>query len=177
MLRCWLRPTKPHTALTPSSAAASNTRSMKSCFFCRVGGVVMEQVVEVGEVRDADAGGRDGRLHARRARPVERLAQVQRVGHRIEHRLRRHVGLRRVQRRGQLDVVGAELARECQPVLDRAIRVGVAHLPRRQLLQRRGEHADLHELRSKRRDSHGTSVQTPPCPALSRMASTIRLAR
>ena len=56
MLRCWLRPTKPQTASTPSSAAASNTRSRKSCFFRRVGGVVVQQVVEVGEVRDADAG-------------------------------------------------------------------------------------------------------------------------
>ncbi len=38
MLRSWLRPTKPHTALTPSSAAASNTRSMKSIFFFRTAG-------------------------------------------------------------------------------------------------------------------------------------------
>ena len=32
MLCCWLRPTNPHTALTPSSTAVSNTRVMKSCF-------------------------------------------------------------------------------------------------------------------------------------------------
>ena len=102
-----------------------------------------------------DAGGGYCGLHARRARPIEGLAEVQRVGHRIEHRVRRHVRLRRVKRRGELDVVGAELARECQPVLNGAIRVGVAHLPRRQLLQRRGEHPDLHELRRKWRDGHG----------------------
>ena len=38
MLNCWLRPTKPQTALTPIIAAASNTRRMKSCFFFRIAG-------------------------------------------------------------------------------------------------------------------------------------------
>jgi heterodisulfide reductase subunit C len=34
----WSRPTKPVTAEMPSSAAVSITRSMKSCFFCRICG-------------------------------------------------------------------------------------------------------------------------------------------
>ena len=51
-------------------------------------------------------------LHALRPLLVEGLAQVERVGHRVEHRLGRHVGLARVQRGRELDVVGAELARE-----------------------------------------------------------------
>ena len=34
----WLRPTKPQTASTPRSTAASITRSMKSCFFRRMAG-------------------------------------------------------------------------------------------------------------------------------------------
>ena len=38
MLRSWLRPTKPQTASTPSAAAASNVRSMKSIFFLRIAG-------------------------------------------------------------------------------------------------------------------------------------------
>ena len=38
MLCWWLRPTKPQTASTPSSTAASNVRSMNSCFFCRTAG-------------------------------------------------------------------------------------------------------------------------------------------
>ena len=155
MLRCWLRPTKPQTASTPSSTAASNTRSMNSCFFCAHGRVVMQQVVEVADVREADAGWRRSTRLTRAARVlVERLAQVERVGDRIEHRLGRHVGLGRMQRRRQLDVVGAELARELQPVLDGAIGIGVADLARRQFLQRRGQHADLHELRIERLCRH-----------------------
>jgi hypothetical protein len=48
-------------------------------------------------------------------------------------------------RGGQLDAVGAELLREAEPLLDREVRVGVALLARRQLLQRGGQHADRHE--------------------------------
>ena len=95
MLCCWLRPTKPQTASTPSSAAASNTRSMKSCFFCRIAGVVVQHVVEVADVGEADAASRASACCTRaRARLVERLAQVERVGDRIEHRLGRHVASR-----------------------------------------------------------------------------------
>ena len=68
MLRCWLRPTKPQTASTPSSAAASNTRSMKSCFFFADRRVVVQQVVEVGDVREADAGRARIAASTRRAR-------------------------------------------------------------------------------------------------------------
>ena len=56
MLCCWLRPTNPQTASTPSSTAASNTRSMKSCFFFRIVGIVVKHVVEIADVRNADAG-------------------------------------------------------------------------------------------------------------------------
>ena len=61
MLRCWLRPTKPQTASTPSSAAASNTRSMNSCFFLPHRRIVVQQVVEIPDVRQADAGRRSAR--------------------------------------------------------------------------------------------------------------------
>jgi hypothetical protein len=52
-----------------------------------------------------------------------------------------------VERRRELDVVHAEPARELQPLLDGAVGVAVAHLARGQLLERRREHPDLHELR------------------------------
>ena len=55
-----------------------------------------------------------------------------------------------MQRRRQLDVARAQLARELEPLLDRAIGIRVAHLARRQLLQRRREDAHLHELRLER---------------------------
>ena len=59
------------------------------------GPVVMQQVVEVGEVRDADAARLHGAADPPRAGGVEGLAQVERVGHRVEHRFGRHVGLGR----------------------------------------------------------------------------------
>ena len=52
-----------------------------------------------------------------------------------------------MQRGGQLDAVGAERDREVEPFLDGEIRVRVASLARRQLLERGGQHADRHELR------------------------------
>jgi hypothetical protein len=55
-----------------------------------------------------------------------------------------------VQRRRELDVAGADLERELQPVFDGAVGVGVAHVARRQLLERGGQHAHAHELRLKR---------------------------
>ena len=84
----------------------------------------------------------------RRARSLSNgLPQIERVGHRVEHRLGRHVGLRRVQRGRELDVVGAQRrGRRLDPLLDGAVRIGVAHLARRQLLEGGGEDADLHEL-------------------------------
>ena len=125
-------------------------------------GVMMQQVVEVGEIRDANSGGRDRRLHARGASPIERLPQVQRVRDRIQHGFRRHVRFRGMKRRRELDVIGAKLAGECQPILDGAVGVGVAHVAGRQFLERRGQDAHLHELRSKRGDGHDVVVQTPP---------------
>ena len=116
--------------------------------------VVVEQVVEVADVRQLDARGRDGRLDAAGAVLVERLAQIQRVGDRIQHRLRRHVRLGRVQRRRQLDVAGAQLLRECQPLFDRLVRIRIADLAGRQLLERRRQDAHLHELRLERFDCH-----------------------
>ena len=47
----------------------------------------------------------------------------------------------------ELDVVGAQILRERQPVLDRAVGIRVANFARRQLLQRRGQDAHFHELR------------------------------
>jgi hypothetical protein len=139
--------------------------------------IVVQQVVEVGEVRQAHAGIGDGGEYPRRARPIERLPEVKCVGHRIEHRFGRHVGLRRVQGGRQLDVAGANLERELQPVFDGAVRIGVAHLARRQLLERGRQHSHPHELRLKgRQRSTHTRVQAPPSSALARMASTIRLA-
>ena len=116
MLCCWLRPTKPQTASTPSSAAASNTRSMKSCFFCRIAGVVVQQVVEVADVGDPDAGALERGLDPRRARALSngcRRSSVLATGSSIASG-----GTsvsRRVQRRRELDVVGAQLARERRP--------------------------------------------------------------
>lgn len=78
---------------------------------------------------------------------VEGLTQIERVGDGVKERLRRHVRLRRVERGRELYVVHAELACELQPLFDGAVGVAVAHLARGQLLKRRREHPDLHELR------------------------------
>ena len=83
----------------------------------------------------------------RRARALSNgCAEIERVGDRIEHRLGRHVGFGRMQRRRELDVVGAQLARERDPFLDGAVGIGIADLARRQLLQRGRQDADFHEL-------------------------------
>src|SRR5215510_566138 len=52
-----------------------------------------------------------------------------------------------MERGGELDVIGAEFPREGYPFFYGQIRVGVALLARRQLLQRGGQNADLHEFR------------------------------
>ena len=116
--------------------------------------VVVQQVVEVADVGEPDLARLQHPLDPRRALLVERLAQVERVGDRIEHRLGRHVGLGRMQRRRQLDVIGAELARELDPLLDRPIGIRIAHFPRSQFLERCGQHSDLHELRIERLCRH-----------------------
>ena len=110
------------------------------------GRVVVQQVVEVADIRDADAVRLQGRLDAARAVLVERFPQIQRVGDRIQHRLGRHVGFGRMKRRRQLDVVGAEGAGELDPLLDGAIGIGVADLAGGQFLQGGREDADFHEL-------------------------------
>ena len=125
--------------------------------------IVVQQVVEVADVRDADAARLERRLDAPRALLVERLAQIQRVGDRIEHRLGRHVGFGRVERRGQLDVARAQLAGELDPLFDRAIGIGIAHLARRQLLQGGREDAHFHELRFERFDRHVVALGNSEC--------------
>ena len=117
----------------------------------------MKKVVEVPDVRQADARGLQRRLHSARPVLVEGPAQVQRVRNRIQHRLGRHVRLCGMERCGQLDVAGAKLAGEREPFFNRAIRIGIAHLARRQLLQRRREDTDLHELWFERFDRHANS--------------------
>ena len=81
--------------------------------------VLVQHVVEVADVGDRDTGRVDGREHPLRPHLVERLAQIERVRDRIEHRFGRDVGERRVQRRGELDAVGVEGDREIEPLLDR----------------------------------------------------------
>ena len=117
--------------------------------------VLVEHVVEVGEVREADGVRLERRLHALRAVAVEGLAQVERVGHGVQHRLGRHVGLARVQRGGELDVVGPDLARERDPLLDGQVGIRVPQITGGELLQGGGQHADLHELRLEGGDGHG----------------------
>src|SRR5262245_3277628 len=79
-----------------------------------------------------------------------------------------------MQRRRELDVAGADLAGKLEPVFDRTVRIGVPPLARCQLLERRGEDPHLHEFGIE--GSH-TRVHAPPSAALSRIASTMRLAR
>ena len=156
MLCCWLRPTKPQTASTPSSAAVSNVAQHEVDLLLADRRIVVQQVVEVADVREADAGGLDRRLDTRwRARLSNgwRRSSVLATGSSIASGGTSALG--RMERRRQLDVVRAELARELQPLLDGAIGIGVAHLARRQLLQRRREDADFHELRFEGCDRHG----------------------
>ena len=121
--------------------------------------VVVQQVVEVADVRQADAVRLQRRVDAARTRLVERLAQVERVRDRIEHRLRRNVRFAGVQRGRQLDVAGVQLPRELDPFFDRAIGIGIPDGTRRQLLQRGGQDSDFHELRLKRSNRHGCILE------------------
>ena len=116
--------------------------------------IVVQHVVEVADLGNADPVDVERRAHALRALLVERLAQVERVGHRIEHRLGRHVRFRRVQRRRELDVARAQFLRERHPFLNRAVRIRVANFARRQFLERRRQDAHLHELRLERFGAH-----------------------
>ena len=72
-------------------------------------GIVVQQVVEVGDVGQRDAACVERGLHAPGARGVECAPQVERVRHRIEHRVGRHIGFARMKSRRQLQLVGAKL--------------------------------------------------------------------
>jgi len=98
------------------------------------GFVCGEHIVEVGEVRQADARGLHGPSDARGARRTEGLAQIEGVGHRIEKRRGRHIALRGMQGRRELDIRATELPGELQPLLDGQIRVGVPQVARSQFL-------------------------------------------
>ena len=112
--------------------------------------VFVQHVVEVGDVCDRDTRRRDRRLDALGALSVEGLAQVERVGDRVEHRLGGHVCERGMQRRRQLDAVDVQLGGELQPLLDREVGIWVAALARRELLQCGGQHSDRHVHRFER---------------------------
>ena len=79
MLCCWLRPTNPHTALTPSSAAASNTRSMELVLLAADRRIVVQHVVEVAEVGDRRRRVAVDRRLARGARDRGRMAGADRA--------------------------------------------------------------------------------------------------
>ena len=116
--------------------------------------IVVQQVVEVADVGQADAGRVDRLADPRRALLRERLAQVERVGDRVEHRLGRNVRLGRMERRRQLDVTRAQRLGVGEPLLDRLVGIGVADVARGQLLQGGRQHAHLHELRIERLHRH-----------------------
>ena len=80
--------------------------------------IVVEEVVEIAEVGDPDAATLDRGLDALRAARVEGSAQVQRICDRVQHRLRGHVALVRVQGARELDALDLELAREVEPLFD-----------------------------------------------------------
>ena len=155
MLCCWLRPTKPQTALTPSSTAASKTRSMKSSFFLRIGRIVVQQVVEVADVGNPDAGGLHRGVHALGALLVERLAADPACWP-------PDPASPRAARRFPSDAAPPTAGWRSAP----SSRANSSHssIARsgsrsrtsrgRQLLERRGEDAHLHELRIEGLDTH-----------------------
>jgi hypothetical protein len=55
----------------------------------------------------------------------------------------------------KLNAIDCEFARKLEPLFDGAIGILVANLPRRQFLERRGQHADLHEFRFEFEIWHG----------------------
>jgi hypothetical protein len=122
--------------------------------------VVVQQVVEIDQIADADLGFPDCRFYAVAARGVERRTQVQGVGNRIQHGLRRHVTLGWMQSRRELNHVSAHLTRKVQPIFNRAIGIGIANIARCELLQGGGEDAELHELGFEVPYGHGQSPGT-----------------
>src|SRR5206468_4118384 len=105
----------------------------------------------------------------------------ERVGHGIEQSFSRDITFGGMKRGRELDVVYAKLACKCHPVFDRPIRITIAHVPRRKLLQGCRKHADLHELRLELCDGHGfrTPYQTSSVydqPAKTRLSSLMAAA-
>jgi hypothetical protein len=140
---------------------------------------VVQQVVEVGHVRQRDAVRLQRSLNASGAGPVERTPEIERVGHRIEHRLWRHIRLARMKRGRQLQLVRAKLRGKRDPILDSAIRIGIAHLSRRELLKRSRENAHLHELGLEGPDRHqrGWALSSGSRPFLNPGSIAARSAR
>src|SRR4030095_1520702 len=57
------------------------------------------------------------------------------------------VGLGRVERRREFNVVSSKVTRILQPFFHRAIGVRITNLPRREFMQSRRQHGDLSKLR------------------------------
>ena len=140
---------------------------------CRI---VVQQVVEVAKVRQADAGATHRRLYAPRAGPVERLPQIQRVRQGIEHGFCWHVRQRRMDSGRQLNRVHPQAARVDEPVFNRAVGILVAHGARSQFLEGSSQDTDRHEHRVERANVHSV-IQMPSALALASTASTMCWAR
>ena len=106
--------------------------------------VAHEHVVEVADVGEAHARGRERGLDAPHARGVERLQDVEVVGDGVEHGLGGDVRQLLGQRRRELDAVHAEVVGEADPVLDGQVGVLLALLTRGELLESGGEDAHPH---------------------------------
>jgi hypothetical protein len=108
-------------------------------------GILVKHIVKVGDIGQPDTVAFHGCEDPVGASGIHRSAEVQGVRDWVEHRLGRNIGFRRVQRGGELNVVGVEVACELQPVFDCPVGVRIAHLPWREFLQRGRKHADPHE--------------------------------
>ena len=143
MLSFWLRPTKPHTASAPSSTAASNTPQHEVMLLLADGRVVVEHVVEVARgprCRPSTPSSRQRRALARALSKGLRRSSVLATGSSIASGGTSDSA--RVQRRRKLDVVGADLAGENEPIFDGLVGVLVAHVARRELLKGGGQDSE-----------------------------------
>src|SRR5262249_51642236 len=131
--------------------------------------------------RDADARRLQGGRDSPGARLIEWPAKIESVGNRVEHRFRRNVRLGRMESGRELDAIDVELARKIKPVFDSAVGILVSDLAWSELLECSGQHSDLHEFWFKFASWHciqySTFVHTPPCLALSRIASMMQFDR
>ena len=150
----WLRPTNPQTASTAEQRRRVERPQHEVVLLFSDSPDRREACCRNSRLRNADRFGVERRTHATRALPVERLAKIERVGDRVEHRFRRHIGFRRMKRGRQLDIAGAQLPGEVDPFFDRAIGIRIADLTWSQFLERRREYAHLHELRLERFGRH-----------------------